>query len=161
VVALETILVIVFLTTMMLVMFWGGGLVMVAGKHLTESVAEVFDTTRLGELGVEFIVTVMAVRDVLRMLSLIIMFEGIILVVSRLIMVDEAFMSVRVRIFTVLLLLVVTSVMVVLVDIKVMDGLAVVARLVVRGLLKDTLKSHAVCSKCVAGSLRLKGKHTS
>lgn len=146
---------------MMLVMFWGRGLVMVAGQHLTESVAEVFDTTRLGEFRVEFIVTVMAVRDVLRMLRLVIMFEGVIFVVPRLIMVDEAFMSVRVRIFTVLLLLVVTSVMVALVDIKVVDGFAVVVRLLVRRLLKDTLKSHAVGSECVAGSLRLKGKHTS
>lgn len=50
-----------FLATMMLVLSVTGGLVMVARKHLAESVAEVFDTAGLFVFVVEFVVTVVAV----------------------------------------------------------------------------------------------------
>ena len=94
------------------------------------------------------------------MLGLVIMIEGVILIVLWLFMVDVALMVCRVSILVLVLLLHVV-VSVVVGGLGVLRVLVPVERVVLSGLLKDALKSHAVGLECVAGSLGLLAKHAS
>jgi len=92
------------------------------------------------------------------MLGLVIMIEGVILIVLWLFMVDVALMVCWVSILVLLLHVVVS---VVVGGLGVLRVLVPVERVVLSGLLKDALKSHAVGLECVAGSLGLLAKHAS
>jgi len=120
----------------------------VASEKGSESVAVVFDAARFLVLLMELLITLVTVRDVLRVIGVVVMSEGIVLGVDWLVVMVEAVLR------DVLLVILVVSV--------VLLAVAATVSLAIFGLLvHKALKFHTVGSESVTGCGSSEAKHTS